>query len=217
MPLAENDDMVQALAAHRADEALREGILPRAVRGREDFLDPHALHAEPKLLAVDLVAVAEEIGRCGVVREGVHDLLGGPVGGGMLGHVEVDDPSAMVSEHDENEEHAQACGGDREEVEGDEVSDMIGKERPPSLGGRGAPLREQPGDGSFGHIDAELEELGMDSRGAPEWIRRGDSPDEGFNLGVDGRATAGGPGGELGPVLAETTPLPPQDGVRSHN
>src|SRR5260370_36461685 len=69
VPLAENDDMVQALAAHRAEEALREGILPRAVRGREDFLEPHALHAEPKLLAVDLVAVEEEIGRCGVVRE----------------------------------------------------------------------------------------------------------------------------------------------------
>ena len=28
VPLAENDDMVQALAANRADESLREGILP---------------------------------------------------------------------------------------------------------------------------------------------------------------------------------------------
>jgi hypothetical protein len=31
--LAENDDMVQALASHRADEALREGILPRGCAG----------------------------------------------------------------------------------------------------------------------------------------------------------------------------------------
>jgi len=52
---------------------------------------------------VDCVAVAEEVGRCGIVGEGVHDLLGGPVGGGMLGHVEMDDPSAVVSEYDENE------------------------------------------------------------------------------------------------------------------
>src|SRR2546425_9601910 len=63
VPLAEDDDMVQALATHGADEALREGILPRAVRGREDFFDPHALHAVPKVLAIDLGAVAEEIGR----------------------------------------------------------------------------------------------------------------------------------------------------------
>ena len=33
----------------------------------------------------------------------------------------------------------------------------------------------------------------MDSRGAPEWIRRDHSADQGFDLGADGRATAGGP------------------------
>ena len=44
MPLAENDSMVEALASHRADEPLREGILPRAVGHREDFVDPHAFH-----------------------------------------------------------------------------------------------------------------------------------------------------------------------------
>ncbi len=37
---------------------------------REDF-DPHALHSVPKPLAVDLVTVAQEIGRREVVRESV--------------------------------------------------------------------------------------------------------------------------------------------------
>jgi hypothetical protein len=41
--LAEDDDMVQALAPDGADEALREGVLPRAVRRRQDFTDAHAL------------------------------------------------------------------------------------------------------------------------------------------------------------------------------
>jgi hypothetical protein len=102
------------------------------MRRGEDFLDAHAFDALPKVLAEDAVAVAEEIGGCGVVREGVDELLGGPGGGGMLGDAlgdaEVDDPSTMVSEHDENEEHAQAGGGDGEEVEGDEVAGMIGKD-----------------------------------------------------------------------------------------
>src|SRR6266850_2207292 len=81
---AKNQNVIQTFAPDRADEPLREGILPRAVRRREDFLDPHALHAVPKLLAVDLVTVAQEIGGRGVVREGLHDLLGGPVGGGTV-------------------------------------------------------------------------------------------------------------------------------------
>src|SRR5882672_6390698 len=106
----EDENVIETLAPDRADEPLREGILPGAVRRRQDFLDPHALHSVPKLLAVDVVTIAQEIGRCGVVREGVHDLLGAPVGGGVLGHVEVDNAPAMVSEYDENEEHAQARG-----------------------------------------------------------------------------------------------------------
>ena len=53
----------------------------------------------------------------------------------------------------------------------------------------------------------------MDSWGAPERIGRGHSHDEGLDLGVDGRAAPGGPGGEPGPVSAEASPLPPQDGV----
>jgi hypothetical protein len=70
----------------------------------EDFLDPQALHAAPKRLVVDLVGVVEKIGQRGGVRERVHDLLGGPVGGGVLGHVEADDAPAVVGEDDEDEE-----------------------------------------------------------------------------------------------------------------
>ena len=40
--------------------------------------------------------------------------------------------------------------------------------------------------------------------------------DQAPDLGIDGRATSG-PSRELGPVLAEATTLPPQDGVRRHN
>ena len=57
----------------------------------------------------------------------------------------------------------------------------------------------------------------MDSRGAPERVRGGHAGDQGLDLGVDGRATSGGAAGELGPVLAEAAPLPPQDGVGGHD
>ena len=40
-------------------------------------------------------------------------------------------------EHDEDKEHPQARGGDREDIEGDQVPDVVGEERPPGLGRRG--------------------------------------------------------------------------------
>ena len=55
----------------------------------------------------------------------------------MLGDVEVDDAPAVVGEHDEDEEDAQAGGGHGEEVDGDQVADVVGEERPPGLRGRG--------------------------------------------------------------------------------
>jgi hypothetical protein len=77
------------------------------VRRREHFEDPHALHALPEREAVDRVAIAEKVGWRGVVRERLHDLLGGPGCGGMLGHVDVEDPPPMMGEPDEHEEDAQ--------------------------------------------------------------------------------------------------------------
>src|SRR5205814_8293612 len=116
--------MVQTLAPDRAAEPLREGVLPRAL-GRGQYLpDSHALHAAPKRVTVDRVAIAEEVGRRGVVGERLHDLLGGPGPGGMLGDVEVDHPPPMVGEYDEDEEDAPPRGGHGEEIDGDQIADM---------------------------------------------------------------------------------------------
>ena len=51
--------MVQALAAYRADEPFREGILPRRVGGRQHFTNPHAIDALPERVTVVAVARVE--------------------------------------------------------------------------------------------------------------------------------------------------------------
>jgi DDE family transposase len=180
---------------------------------RQHFTDVHALHPAPERVAVDVVAIAEEIGGRGVVREGVHDLLGRPGGRGMFGHIEVQDPAAMVGEHDQDEEDAQMRGGNREEIDGDQIPDMVGEERAPSLRRRYAPLRHQPGDGALSYVDPELQKFAVDSRGAPQGIRLSHSGDEGPDLGTDGRAARGGPAGKRRPVQAKATPLPAQNSV----
>jgi len=133
----------------------------------------------------------------------------------VLGHVEVDDAPAMVSEHDENEEDAQARRGNREEIEADHIPDVVGEERSPGLRRPGTPLRHEPGDGALGHVDAELQEFAMDSRGSPERVRGGHTDDQSLDLSVNLRAPSVRAARELGPVLTKASPLPPQDGVGS--
>jgi hypothetical protein len=56
----------------------------------------------------------------------------------------------------------------------------------------------------------------MDSGSTPQGIGLGHSCNEGTNLGIDARAASRG-AREDGPVLAEATSLPPQDGVGGHD
>src|SRR6266550_477273 len=57
----------------------------------------------------------------------------------------------------------------------------------------------------------------MDSRRAPETIGLSHSYDESPDLAAYARASRRGASGELGPVLAEAAPLPPQNGVGGHD
>src|SRR5437879_7624329 len=52
---AENQNVIQTLTPDGANEPLREGVLPRTVRGREDFTDAHALHALSEHVTVERV------------------------------------------------------------------------------------------------------------------------------------------------------------------
>src|SRR5438093_13323370 len=117
----------------------------------------------------------------------------------MLGNVEVEDAPAIVSEHDEDEQDAQARGRNGEEIEGDQIRDVIGKERAPGLRGRCAALRDEPGDGALGHVEAELQELPMDSLSASVRNSRGHSCDKSSDHRVDRSGTWGVPTAAFGP------------------
>jgi hypothetical protein len=156
VPLVQDQDVVETFAPDRANETFREGILPRTVGGGQHLPDPHAGDGLPEQLVVDGVGIAEEVRRRGVIGERLGDLLGRPAGGGMRGHVEVEDLPPLVGEHDEDEEEAPPRGRHGEKIDRDQVADVIGEKRAPGLRRRGAPLRHQPGDRAFPHGDAQL-------------------------------------------------------------
>jgi hypothetical protein len=86
---------------------------------------------------VDRIAVAQEVARGGVPRERLHTLLGRPPSGGGVGDVDLDDPSAVMRQDDEDEQDLEQYRGHGEEDRG---------------------LRD---------LEAELLELAVDPGGAP--------------------------------------------------
>jgi hypothetical protein len=78
MRLAENDDMIQALAADRSDQPFGKAILPR--EGRCHWLVPnsHAAQSARDDAAIDRVAIADEVVRSLILRKRLRYLTCNP-------------------------------------------------------------------------------------------------------------------------------------------
>ena len=99
MRLVQDDHVIEALPADRADHALDIRILPGTRRRGHDFGDAHASHAALEHGAIDAISIAVEPAGCRVVRKGVDHLLRGPLGRGMCRDVQMHDTTAMVAQH----------------------------------------------------------------------------------------------------------------------
>ena len=103
--------MIKALAADGADDAFDERILPGGPWSHAHLSNPHAGDAPDEGLAVDGIPIAEHISRSGLLREGLENLAGGPVGRRVIRDVEVEEFAAIVAEDDEDKEKAEGEGG----------------------------------------------------------------------------------------------------------
>src|SRR2546425_5116551 len=106
MGLAQNEEMIEALAANGADDPLDKGVLPRRSGGRDHLPDPHGVNAPSEGLAVDRVAITKQVLRGGLFREGLDNLASCPGGRGVVGDVEVHEFATVVAEHHEDEQEA---------------------------------------------------------------------------------------------------------------
>src|SRR5437773_7325792 len=85
----QDDDVVQALAANRADQALDIGILPRRSRSREDFANAQPPGRFVEFLSVARVAIAKQIAGRTVPWESFQQLPGRPFRRGIRGYSEM--------------------------------------------------------------------------------------------------------------------------------
>ena len=148
----QHDHVIQTFSTDGADDSFSVGILPGRSRRSGDFVGSHAFDAVLEIVAVDAVAIAKQKTWCLLVREGVDNLLGGPLGIGISSDVKVNDQPPVVSEHDENVEHAKRNRRHAKEIARCDVRNMIFDERSPSLLRWLADANHVLGDGPFGHI-----------------------------------------------------------------
>jgi hypothetical protein len=141
MPPAEDDDMVEAFSTYRIHKALRIRVLPRTPRRGEHLLESHALDPTTEVVAVDAVAIADDVPGRRVPGQGFDDLLGSPGGAGMLGDVEVDHAVTVMNQGEEDEEDAEGPGGNGEEVDGCRRAEVVVEEGAP--GPRGLDVRAE--------------------------------------------------------------------------
>src|SRR5216683_1027461 len=90
--LVEDDHMIQALAAYRADEPLDVSPLPWTTGRRKDFLDAHIPDLLHEIDAEDPIPVPQEITRCRVPWKRIAELLSGPFCRRMRCYAEVENP-----------------------------------------------------------------------------------------------------------------------------
>ena len=131
--LIQDDDVVEAFSADRADQPFNIGALPGRSESGENLADVQAFDQRPECGAIDAVAVPEQEPGCLVPREGLHDPGCGPLGGGMPGDIEMNDAPAIMSQNKKNVQDPESNGGHDEEVYGHQLIDVIFEKCPPWL------------------------------------------------------------------------------------
>src|SRR6266566_3621645 len=90
---------------------------------------------------------------------------------------------------------------------------MVMQEGAPSLGRRSTSLDPVLRDAGLRHLEAELEQLAMDTGGAPQWIVNAHPPDQRAQVRVDLRSASKGAGFPP-PISPEAGSVPAHQGLR---
>ena len=134
------------------------------------LFDSHRLHLRGELVAKDPVSVPQQIMRRSVPRERLSKLLSCPLRGGMRCYADMDNASPIVRQH---QKYVQDLEPDRryhEEVHRHHALQMIIEKRTPTLRRWFSKSHHALGNGWFGDLDAEFQQLTVNARCAPAWV-----------------------------------------------
>jgi hypothetical protein len=113
----EYDHMIETLAPNGTNHPLHIGSLPRRSRRAEHLLDTHSSYLCSKVITEDSIAVAQQATRHLVKGKGLPQLLSRPLRGRVGGHIEMQNATPVMSQHQEHVKNLETNRGYREEVE----------------------------------------------------------------------------------------------------
>src|SRR5215471_12978278 len=107
MILIEDDQMIETFSADTSNYSFRVRILKRRMGRCDHFLNLHPLHSTSKFRSINQISISEQIAGSRVIGKCFDDLLRGPLGCRMFGHIEMNDLPASVKKDDEAVQNAE--------------------------------------------------------------------------------------------------------------
>src|SRR5712664_1076182 len=146
MRLAEDNDVVQALAPDRSDQPFGKAVLPG--RGWCNWLisDAHGAKSACDNGAVDPIAAPDHITRSPIPRKCLGDLACNPLRCRVGCDVDPYEISAMKPHDDKAIQQSEADGRDHEQIHGGNVRSVVAQKGLPPLTGRSTTLDRVLGD-----------------------------------------------------------------------
>src|SRR6202051_5116854 len=167
MCLAEDNDVVQALAPDRSDQPFHKAILPRrGWRGRL-VADAHGAQSACDDAAIDPIPIADHVVRSLVPRKRLGYLTCNPLRCRICCDVDPDEVSAVEPDDDQGIEQVETDSWNNEQVHGRNVRRVVMQEGPPSLTGRPPPFDHVLGDARLRDFKPELEQFAVNAWRAP--------------------------------------------------
>ncbi len=214
LPLAEDEQVIEAFPAHAAQEALAVGLRPRRAVWRAPDADA-GVRGDPREGRPEFaVVVADQVPGTPIERGGLAELLGDPGVGRMPRRAHVEDPPRAQFDDEGCVERPEEEVGDQQEVAGPDLVGVVPEEGRPRLPARARGLvTAQVGlEGALGDGHPQLQEFAADALGTPERVVGRQQPDQGDRLRRERRASR--PRARLAPPeRAETRAMSAQQGL----
>ena len=133
MSLAKDHQVIQALAAQRADQSFCNAILPWRSRSNRPVADPHRSDAGGEDMSVGPVIVTHQVSRCRDPWERLGDLPRKPLRRRMPGHLKPQQPPSAVSHNQEGKQPIEGHRRDHTQIDRGDGLGVIAQKGPPAL------------------------------------------------------------------------------------
>jgi len=162
-------------------------------------MDSHVSYLSAEFIPEDGIAIAQQVARELVKWECVPQLLSRPFRGWMGRHVEVDNATPVMGQHQKYVKDLETQGRHGKEIDRDQLLEVIIQEGAPSLRGRLSAANHVFADAGFADLNAEFEQFTVDAKVRPNLGCLGSSCGSGRGLcaepwvsraGLDGPSTS---------------------------